>query len=226
MKDKGKWGRSTGGVFPLSVMVTELNDVACLPCDFFQVISTTLRFLLLCLSAVPRELTALWLCPYMHQCQAGFTSNHKTLPSPLTPCHFPSAVSWGDGSPCTALLREAGNVSLHKPRRMALILVFAQPPAQRGGSCGEAPRHSQCCPMYHPGCRTALPRSGPALPGNWTSEGSIFQSMCHFTCPHPSLSLCFAGKAMSPNFPWISSKGNWYFPEFLFFLSKSFFKQF
>lgn len=76
---------------------------------------------------------------YTHQWQAGFTCNHQTLPSPLTPCHFPSAESCADGSPCTALLREAGNVSLHQPRSMALIWLFAQPGPQQGGTSREAP---------------------------------------------------------------------------------------
>lgn len=108
---------------------------------------------------------------------------------------------------------------------MALIWVFAQPRAQRGGSCGR-----------HPGTRSAVQcttqAAGQLFPGvgplclETEPLGSIFQSMCHFTLSHPSLSLCFAGKAMPLNFPQISSKGNWYFPELLFFLSKSSFKQF
>lgn len=57
--------------------------------------------------------------------------------------------------------------------------------------------------------------------------GASFQSMCHFILPHPSPSLCFAGKVMPPNFPWISSKSSWSFSKLLFFSSsKTFIIQF
>lgn len=167
----------------------------------------------------------LWLCPYKHQRQAGFTCNHRTLPSPLTPCHFPSAVSWDDGSPCTALLRKAGNVSLHKPRRMALIRVFAQPRGQQGGTHGK----SQRCPMYHAGCRTALPRDGPVLLGNWNSEDwQQVSSPCAILYFHiPALLFALPVKQCHSIFHGLAAKAVEAFLSCLFFpLSKTFFIQF
>lgn len=95
----------------------------------------------------------------------------------------------------------------------------------RGGTHGR----SQRCPMYHAGCRTALPRDGPVLLGNWNSEEwEQVSSPCAILYFHiPAFLFALLVKWCHPIFHGLAAKAVEVFLSCFFFSSsKTFIIQF